>query len=70
MYEEEEEDNVNKIKIPKHKILYSDIDIPKKEVQRFTTNERQNSESNQPKKDEDAKPNNIEKILECSHYFI
>lgn len=75
MYDEEEEVQVQKIDIPKYKILFADIEMFKKEKESevLNTNEALHTNPNNvsgDKKDQMTKTNYIEKILECKiKYF-
>ena len=63
MYEEEEEEQVERVKIPKYKILYMDLDLHKKED---TINTGERLATNEDKKPEEVKHDILEKILECN----
>lgn len=67
MYEDEEDEQVVKVKIPKYKIIYSDLEGPKKESEVLNTNERVNTNSNEKK--EEVKVNLQERILERNNFF-
>ena len=67
MYDDEEEQQTNKIKIPKYKILHADIEMPKKENEVLNTFDKMN---NSTKKEDENKVNLIEKILECNLNFF
>jgi hypothetical protein len=64
MYEEEEDDQVARVQIPKYKVLYMDLDFPKKEGETINTGERLATEGD--KKPEEVKQSFLEKILECN----
>lgn len=70
MYDEEEEITITKIQIPKYKILFSDIEVERKDQNSndniLSLNDRsERSEKNLKKEDK----NLIEKILECIDLF-
>jgi hypothetical protein len=63
MYDEEEEEQIEKIKIPKYKIMYMDLEVPKPQSDVINSMERSNTQENEKK--ELPKTNFQEKILEC-----
>jgi hypothetical protein len=72
MYDEEEEITSTKIQIPKNKILYSDIELEKRELYNSSENmlslaEKSDRSERNIKKEEKSL---IEKILECIFSFI
>ena len=77
MYDDEEEEVIEKIKIPKYKIIYTELDTLKKEQPADATNNQNNTEkvtnnasnNDNSRSKEEAKSNFIEKVLECK-YFI
>jgi hypothetical protein len=71
MYDDEEEEQIQKIEIPKYKILFTDLEMYKKEKESevLNTNEALHTNPNNvsgDKKDQMTKTNYIEKILECN----
>jgi hypothetical protein len=75
MYDEEEEEQVVKIKIPKYKILYQDLEGIKKEAVN-NNNSANDSNIEKPiptensKVKEEAVKSNADKILECIYFLI
>ena len=63
MYDEEEEEHIEKIKIPKYKIVFMDLEVPKPQNDVVNSMERTNTQENEKK--EPPKINYQEKILEC-----
>lgn len=64
--EDEEDQQVMKIKIPRFKILHMDLEGGKKDLPEvLNTNERLNTNTNIPDKKDQQKVNLSEKILEC-----
>jgi hypothetical protein len=66
MYDEEEEEVIEKIKIPKYKIIHVDLELYKAQGDVVNSMERVNTQDNL-KKEELPKINYTEKILECKN---
>ena len=70
MYDEEEEEIIEKIKIPKYRIIHLDLELNKALGDVVNSMERVNTQDN-VKKEELPKINFTEKILECKIlYFL
>ncbi len=65
MYDEDDEEQVQRIEIPKYRVLHMDLDLSKKDSNGETINTGERVGTMDEKKAEEKKPNYFEKILEC-----